>query len=422
MTADTQPDEAQRGAPSQPLLFISHRHDDREIADVVRDFITFRSGGDVEVYQTSSADAQAPKIGRNVNRELMKALWKTEVLILIYTGQERDWDYCMWECGVATHSGSEDTNVIVLQCGRQLPRVFADQVAVDIRDPDKVRRFVNAFLTDPGFFAGRNQPVTRFNSNDANVERAAKSLFEELQKVVRCDDDDVVEEWPAVPFVQLGLTASQVQQIAEEVDMQLAQRTTAKLLLEASVLAADREAAALFGRPTLPAGELFGKILPRSVREGDAPEWLDSLAGQVTRAAQWNFPSVRWGLMRSANENDNTWYSPVLTHVRRHPSKSMQFDVHFQRFACPPGAKAISLPLPRGHHGHVKGLHPAHFSLWWEDAFAPATSSRCGWRFTSIGEHPWTHHRARTTTAVSRTQCCCGWRPWGSSRRCSRSG
>ena len=50
--------------------------------------------------------------------------------------------------------------------------------------------------------------------------------------------------------------------------------------------------------------------------------------------------------MRSANENDGTWYSPVVTHVRRHPSKSMQFDIYFQRFACPAGAAAISLPLP----------------------------------------------------------------------------
>jgi hypothetical protein len=346
VSADAQP--ARDGERSQPLLFISHRHADREIADVVRDFIRFRSNGDVLVYQTSSEDAQAPKIGRNVNRELRKALWKTEVLVLIYTSQERDWDYCMWECGVATHSESEDTTVIVLQCGRHLPRVFADQVAVDIRDPKKVRRFVNSFLTDPGFFPGRNEAVTRFQLNDAYVEQAARALYEDLQKVVRPDDDGQVEEWPAVPFVQLELTTSQVREITEEEDDQQAQRTTLRLLLEASVLTADREAAALFGRPTLPAGESFGKILPRTVRDGQTPDWLKSLASQVTRAAQWNFPAVRWGLMRSSNENDNTWYSPVLTHVRRFPSKAMQFDIHFQRFACPAGAQAVSLALPDG--------------------------------------------------------------------------
>jgi hypothetical protein len=348
VSADARPARQERNERSQPLLFISHRHADREIADVIRDFITFRSGGDVVVYQTSSSDAQAPKIGRSVNRELRRALWKSEVLVLIYTSQERDWDYCMWECGVATHSESEDTSVIVLQCGRHLPRVFADQVAVDIRDSDKVRRFVNAFLTDPGFFPGRDEAVTRFQPNDTNVERATQALYEDLQRVVRPDDDGQVEEWHAMPFVQLELTANQVLQITEEQDDQKAQLLTSRLLMDASVLTADRESAALFGRPTLPVGESFGQILPRAVREGQPPEWLKSLAGQMTRATQWNFPGVRWGLMRSANENDGTWYSPVLTHVRRFPSKAMQFDIHFHRFAAPPGAPAITLELPDG--------------------------------------------------------------------------
>lgn len=346
--ADAKPARGERAERSQPLLFISHRHADREIADVVRDFVTFRSGGDVVVYQTSSSDAQAPKIGRNVNRELMQALWKAEVLVLIYTSQQHDWDYCMWECGVATHSESEDTSVIVLQCGRRLPRVFADQVAVDIRDLEKIRRFVNAFLTDPGFFPGRDEAVTRFQSNDANVARATQALYEDLQAVVRPDDDGQVEEWHAMPFVQLELTPSQVLQITGQDDDRQAQATTLRLLFDASVLTADRESAALFGRPSLPVGESFGQILPRTVREGQPPDWLKSLASQMTRAAQWNFPGVRWGLMRSANENDATWYGPVLTHVRRFPSKAMQFDIHFQRFAAAADAQAVSLPLPEG--------------------------------------------------------------------------
>jgi hypothetical protein len=340
---------------SRPLLFISHRHDDREIADLIRNFVTYLGGNEVVVHQTSSSDAHAPKIGRNVNRELMKALWKTDVLVLIYTRHDRDWDYCMWECGVATHSASEDTNVIVLQCGRQLPRVFADQVAVDVRDPEKLRRFVNAFLTDPDFFPGRTEPVTRFQPNDANVARAAQTLYEDLQKVVRLDDDDQIEEWAAVPYLQLGLTSSQVRQIVEEEDEQRARQTASRLLLDAAVLSADRQAAALFGRPTLPVNEPFGQIFKRPLPEGETPHWLKGLADQVTRAAQWNYPTVRWSVMRSANENDHTWYSPVLTHVRRSRSKAMQFDVHFQRFAHPVGAQAIRIALPDGAEREADG-------------------------------------------------------------------
>lgn len=306
------------------------------------------------VHQSSSSDAQSPKIGRNTNRELTTWLWKTDVLVLIYTGHDRDtdhdrdWDYCMWECGVAIHHESEDTSVIVLQCGRERPRVFADQVAVDTRDSEKVRRFVNDFLTDPNFFPGRNEPVTRFPPNDTNVEEAAQELYDDLQKVVPPDDDGQTEEWHAVPFIRLGLTASQVREIADEEDDQQALLTTSRLLLVATVLTADREAAALFGRPTLPADESFGQVFKRTVNKDLPPDWLTTLANQVTRAAQWNYPAVHWSPMRSANTNDHTWYGPVLTHVRRSPNKAMQFDIHFQRFASSPGAGSISIALPNG--------------------------------------------------------------------------
>lgn len=365
MSAETQRARDKRIERSQPRLFISHRHADREIADVIRGFVTSRSGNEVLVHQSSASDAQAPKIGRNVNRELTAWLWKTDVLMLIYTGHDRDtdhdrdWDYCMWECGVATHSESEDTSVIVLQCGRERPRVFADQIAVDIRDSGKVRRFVNDFLTDPDFFPGRNEAVTRFPPNDEHVKDLAQGLYDDLQRVVPPDDDGQAEEWHAVPFIHLGLTPSQVRRIADEEDDQQARLTTSRLLLDATVLTADREAAALFGRPTLPADESFGQVFKRTVRKDQPPDWLTSLADQVTRAAQWNYPAVHWSPMRSANTNDHTWYCPVLTHVRRSPSKAMEFKVHFQRFAGSSGAGTISIPLPNGTTRDRTGLFDA---------------------------------------------------------------
>jgi hypothetical protein len=257
------------------------------------------------------------------------------------------WDYCMWECGVATHSKSADTRTIVLQCGSQLPRVFADQIAVDARQRDRIQRFANEFLTDAAFFPSGKEPISRFTPNDPTVQRAAQDLYDELQKVLPPAEDEQVEEWPAVPFVRLGLTSGQVHQITEEEDEQRARTLTSKLLLEASVLKSDGEVAKLFNRPTLPVNESFGKLLPAAVRQGQIPAWLTSLAAQVTRAAQWNYPSVSWGLMKSADTNDSTWYGPVLTHVRRFPSKAMEFEIHFQRFASQPGESAISLPLPK---------------------------------------------------------------------------
>src|SRR5215510_8939672 len=98
-------------------LFISHKHSDSQIAQVFGNFIEARSNGTVKVHLSSSPDFQGPKYGPSLNAQLRKALWETDVLLLIYTSADLDWQYCMWECGVATRADSPNTNIIVVQCG-----------------------------------------------------------------------------------------------------------------------------------------------------------------------------------------------------------------------------------------------------------------------------------------------------------------
>ncbi|MGH3673669.1 MAG: TIR domain-containing protein, partial [Pseudonocardiaceae bacterium] len=87
-------------ADDKPVLFISHRHDDRAIADVLRRFIEARTGGRIRVFQSSSPSAKGPKQGENLTAELRRALWHASVVVLIYSTRDQDWSYCMWECGV----------------------------------------------------------------------------------------------------------------------------------------------------------------------------------------------------------------------------------------------------------------------------------------------------------------------------------
>src|SRR5215472_8598927 len=107
-------------------LFISHKHADSKIAEVVGNFIEARSSGSVKVHLSSSPDFQGPKYGQNLNAQLRKALWETDVLVLIYTSADQDWQYCMWECGVATHPSSSPSNIVVFQCGSDVPAAFGD--------------------------------------------------------------------------------------------------------------------------------------------------------------------------------------------------------------------------------------------------------------------------------------------------------
>ena len=115
-------------------LFISHKHSDTRIAKVVADFVESRTLGEVSVHMSSDPRYKGPRLGKNINQELCAALYDCNVLLLLYTSADEDWSYCMFECGVATDPQSPRTNIIVFQCGEDVPSPFADQLRVNVRD------------------------------------------------------------------------------------------------------------------------------------------------------------------------------------------------------------------------------------------------------------------------------------------------
>ena len=155
MTSELAADSA-RPRSGRPLLFISHRHADQAIADVLRTFVTDRSGGRIAVFQSSSAQADNARVGRELHRELKEQLWAAGAVVLVFTIPKEDWSYCMWECGVATHPASPETKIVVLQCGPHAPSVYADAVRIQAHDPVSIQKFANDFLTSPDFFPEQN--------------------------------------------------------------------------------------------------------------------------------------------------------------------------------------------------------------------------------------------------------------------------
>src|SRR3954469_13555934 len=85
----------------KPLLFISHLHEDKTIADILRTFVISRTANQVTVFQSSSATAEGLRAGGPLNNQLMNILWKADVFILLYTRPNQDWSFCTWEYGVA---------------------------------------------------------------------------------------------------------------------------------------------------------------------------------------------------------------------------------------------------------------------------------------------------------------------------------
>lgn len=325
----------------KPVLFISHRHEDHAIADVLRRFIAARTGGRVRVFQSSSSNTIGPRQGRNLNDELLQALWHTSVVVLIYTTRNEDWSYCMWECGVAQQPQPSSLKTVVFQCADQFPIVFAEQVRVGVRNEQNIEKFVTSLLTDPEYFPKLGRAVTDFIAGTEPVQEAARELYHALRDVLP-DPDGAVDEWPPYPQLTMELTDKQMERI-READGSAEQRLAVVrqiLVEEALVTGGDGQVGRIFSARGFPRNPSTPGIPMHSLVsswKANSPtplsRWVDGICSQVIAAAHDQFPVPRWELMRGTDRTDLTWYSPMLRYIKKFPRrKSTEIDVVFCKF------------------------------------------------------------------------------------------
>ncbi|MDR6306699.1 hypothetical protein GGQ85_004433 [Nitrobacter vulgaris] len=335
--------------PEKLLLFISHKHEHRSIADALRSFIETTTGGKVEVFQSSSEQAVGPRLGFLLNKELKTALWRAGAFVMIYTHPSLDWSYCMYEYGVANNPDSPDTRIILLQCCDAVPSLFHGQVNVNLRNLVDIQKFTNELLTTPNFFPG-NGAITQHQSNGQIVAAAAADLFQKLQPLLPPPRPVTHEEWPAYPFLQLQLDLKHVEAIKNgpgvtRIDSNSPPNDRLRLIFEviqkeAVVTGSDTYTQHLFASPAFEQGtnlETLAKICMDNEKSKSTPPWIESLCRQIAQAARWQFPPVIWELMHGVN--DDAWYAPAVTRVRRLPGQHIQFDIYFFRFEVAPTRK-----------------------------------------------------------------------------------
>jgi hypothetical protein len=336
-------------ADPRPLIFISHRHEDKALADVIGGFMRSRSAGQVDVYQSSDANSEGPKAGGQLTDELEQALWRAGRVVLVYTRKDADWGWCLYECGVALQPNTPPTKLTVFTCTGTVPPQLAGRVYVKIRDRGDIQRFTNDFLTDPAFFPGLHKAIAPgFGDNDPDVLSAANNFFDELGTIPDPQDEQV-QDWPAYPFLQLEITAEERSELCADGAYERRLATAREVVTQARISDSDTEGARIFGRRwDIGADTRFGEY----VRDwcdrysDDAPAWLDSLTEQIMEGARWSWPTLHWVLMRSMDAHDGAVYGPAVTRVRRWPDDRMQFDVEFQPFELADGGQQVKVRLP----------------------------------------------------------------------------
>jgi hypothetical protein len=330
-------------ASPKPLLFISHRHTDKQIADALREWIEKWGMGSIDVYQTSAA-GNNPQLG-NLNDRLKERLYEAQSVALIYTNAEQDWTYCMWECGVAIDPRSPDTKVVPFQCGKDVPPPFADTIRVSVHDQASMYNFAAAFLTDPGFFPRYGRAVApNLNAKSPQVKLAAEELAAQMTALCPLRDDSA-EDWPALGFMRLQLDLATMQQIrdaSEEERAVLARSIEQQCVVKES----DYVAAGLFGLARINPGMSLARL--GSIWSSKHPQWgldwLTSLKEQVVLASAWEFPKTDISLLQGIDER---WYMPHITWVRKLPAQnSIYFDVQFFPVGDAEDGQTIQMRLP----------------------------------------------------------------------------
>jgi hypothetical protein len=326
-----------------PLVFISHKHADHSIATAIRSFINEQSRGTLRVFQSSDATAVGPKIARELNPELQKALWEAKIVILVYTTTDKDWGYCMWECGVATTPGSPDTRIIVFQCADHVPNIYSGQVRVDARTRAGIAPFVTQFMTDPDFFPGSAGPLTGFHAASNEVASAIAKFHSDLAAVLPKGE---ASEWRAHPFVQIEISSMAANSIKELPPDKRVIGGRTLIEKEAFILGGDAASHRLFGLANFEQGLTLGALIShwKNSRPAAPAAWIDALVEQIVKCARYEFPALHWTHMHPVPEDIGT-HAPVVSRVGRLPSGAMQFDIHFYPFtlmtATPVSARMV---------------------------------------------------------------------------------
>ncbi len=332
--------------PKERSLFISHKHVDHKIANVLAEFVRERSLGRVKVHLSSDPNFEGPKIGKNLNDQLKLALRQANAVVLLYTSADQDWSYCMWECGVALDPEMEDTNILVLQCGNDVPGPFADQVRINARRRDDILRFAQMFLTEPKFFPGFDESVATFQANDPQITKAADELFSNIQTVLPPLEEEPTEEWPAWPYIKVELRLDQVDYLRNLDPRAQKDWMTEELPKLGTVAESDGRVQELFGKAKFPINLPLNQLLTYWVHGHPnlAKDWFDGLCNQLTVAALGEFPVIYWTHLAGPR---GAKYLPILSRVTRIPSqRKMQFHIYFCNISDLRGVSVKSKMIP----------------------------------------------------------------------------
>ena len=320
--------EIAQDAARRYSTFISHRHDDYQLADLVRKHLVDWGVEDEDIFQSSHCEAGA-RIGESLNQQLREKLREARVVVLLYTFGDANWAYCMWESGVAINPNKLDTRIVVLQCTPDILGPFGSDVVVRVNETE-IQRLAHQVHCMDDFWPGL--PALRPAITDKALGDRAQRFHSELREAVPKRRAEQIRRWDSLTL-RLG-------KVAAECAVQLGEADEQELCCffreNCVIVDAFGDAMRHFGYQDFQEGLTLDHLAVRwtqGTRKMDQPsdDWLGLLCRQLWRAANNMASENIWKLMRSAREGTNWWLHLPVNLVTINPDNSMDFHIAIYR-------------------------------------------------------------------------------------------
>lgn len=307
-------------------IFICHRHDEKDIADVLNKHLQLWGILKEDIFQSSDAKGGA-RIGGMLDDELRKALSKANLLIFIYTHGVHDWSYCTWECGLAIDVTSENTNIVVFECVKDSPSMFQTKVRVRVT-PEGIKQFTHQFHNEVNFFA--NEPPFNPNYSDDILKEKTNLFYDDLKRVIPGGED---KETPLLHLIRLSLAHQDVKKVSEVTEPEDAHDyICGNLIIETASPYCPQH----FGFSTFDEKMKWSDAVKRwrdETQQANASDsWAQDLYTEIWRAIH-KIPARPAGKAIISVAESDRHYVPLLCLMREYPDGKVDFNVYLHRIS-----------------------------------------------------------------------------------------
>jgi hypothetical protein len=307
-----------RAVPPRPLVFISHRHNDAGIAKAIGEWIIAASLNSVDIF-LSSDGLRGAEVARSITEQIRGKVAAAAVLIAVYTDDQADWAWVMFEIGIAMDPTLPQTSVVILQCGDDFPSVLSDFKRVRVAEVSDRIGLARDFLTTEFFPTHPGLKLATLSGDDF-IRGQADHLWSKLEEFIPPPPG---RDWSLHPTIKVDIPLSELGALAPADADRI--EAVGRLVREHAKVAAETNIESVFAVQTLMGFTLERVATELALREQNS--WIDSFVDQLTQCLFGHRPVKP---MRRLSTVESVEYQPLIvsTHYKRFERK-LSVDVLF---------------------------------------------------------------------------------------------